>query len=91
MIPDDARPTGAIAVRLSDEEAAAVVEAVGLAAARLLAQARALDLHPYGAMREEARVLAAAARKLDSLMASDVRGGLEIHARREPIFERHGP
>ncbi|WP_433233789.1 hypothetical protein [Actinomadura nitritigenes] len=84
-VPDDARPTGAIAVRLSEHEAAALVEAAALAATRLLAAAR--PGHLDDDLAAEARALAAAVRKLDSLGAPA--GGLEIHARRSPIFERH--
>ncbi|TDB88328.1 hypothetical protein E1264_11625 [Actinomadura sp. KC216] len=85
---NDARPSGAAAVRLTGDEAAALVEATGLAASQLLTQVRELGLEPDGALGSEAHALAAAVRKLDAL--GDV-AGLEIHARRTPIFERHGP
>ena len=86
-ILDDARPSGAVAVRLTADEAAALLEAAGVAAARQLTQVRDLKLHPDGALGAEAHALAAAVRKLDSL--GDV-GGLEIHVR-PPILERRGP
>lgn len=86
---DDARPSGTVAVRLTEDEAAAVLEAAALAASRLLAQVRDLKLHPSGAVGSEAHALASAVRKLDSL--GDAPGGMEVHARRDPIFERHGP
>ena len=84
---DDARPSGTVAVRLTGEEAAALVEAAAMAAARQLTEVRTLGLHPDGALGTEAHALAAAVRKLDSL--GDV-GGLEIQAR-PPILERDAP
>lgn len=56
-----------------------------LTATRLLAAARPGG--PDDDFVAEARALAAAVHKLDSLGAPG--GGLEIHARRSPIFERH--
>lgn len=86
-ILDDARPSGTVAVRLTQEEAAALVEAAAMAAARQLTQVRDLGLHPDGALGSEAHALAAAVRKLDSLGEVD---GLEIHAR-APILNRNAP
>lgn len=82
---DDSRPSGAVAVRLTPEEAAAVLEAVALASCRKRALARAEGERSDEA--EEARVLAAAVRKLDSL--GDF-AGLEVHAR-APILNRNPP
>lgn len=81
------RPSGAVAVRLTGQEAAALVAAAAMAAARQLTEVRTLGLHPDGTLGAEAHALAAAVRKLDSL--GDV-GGLEIHVR-PPILERRGP
>lgn len=84
---DESRPTGAIAVCLTGEEAAALVEAAALASTRLLAAARPGCGDDDLAI--EARALASAVRKLDSLGGPP--GGLEVHARPHPIFERHDP
>src|SRR5690606_27188251 len=73
IVTDAARAPGALAERLTAEEAAALHQAAALASIRLTEQARlgsgADDL------AREARALASAVRKLDALMRG---GGLEV-------------
>lgn len=95
IVGDDAEPTGAIAVRLDDAEAAAVLDALDRAVRAVCREQSNADFHalfgdrPDGA--QEADAILAAARKIGSLLAPDVRGGLEIRARRSPILESPEP
>lgn len=74
---DDAEPSGATAVRLSDEETAALIDALAGAQTRTGQGDWEDRLH-----------LDAAARKISSLIGAGVYG-LEIHAVSHRTFDRH--
>ena len=77
IVDDDAEYSGAVAVRLDDAETAALIDAIGLALARLESIAP-----------EAASALRAADRKISSLVSGDLRG-LQIHAVHHCILQPH--
>lgn len=79
IILDDGEPTGAIVQRLSDEETAALMDALSIAHARV-----------WRNDPEAGRDLDAATRKIGSLIGDDVHG-LEVRAIRRRVFTRHDP
>jgi hypothetical protein len=75
IITDVSCAPGAVAERLTSDEAEALLNAAAVASARLLTEVRQLELR--GSMADEARALAGAVRKLEAIIRA---GGLELRA-----------
>ena len=81
IVTDVSRAPGAVAERLTDDETVALLDAAAVTSARLLTRVRELGLS--GSMADEARALASAVRKLETIAAA---GPVELRA--AAAFER---